>query len=78
MTINFQFVSIYAAYLYDSVKLYATALDKLIREDTDKEMLTHQKLISIATNGTRIVAKMIQSTPYKSKFCKIKVYKILT
>ncbi|KAL0893796.1 hypothetical protein ABMA27_013928 [Loxostege sticticalis] len=61
-----KFVSIYAAYLYDSVKLYATALDKLIREDTAHEMLTHQKLISIASNGTRIVSKMIQSTPYKS------------
>lgn len=60
-------MSIYAAYLYDSVKLYATALDKLIREETAKESLTYAKLMSVATNGSRIVAKMIESTPYKSK-----------
>lgn len=64
----FQFVSIYAAYLYDSVKLYARALDQIIREETRNEPLTEAKLRSIATNGTRIVAKMIQSSPYKSKF----------
>ncbi|XP_013182173.1 PREDICTED: guanylate cyclase 32E-like [Papilio xuthus] len=61
-----KFVSIYAAYLYDSVKLYATALDKLIKEETDKEQLTYKKLMSIATNGSRIVAEMIKSSPYKS------------
>ncbi|KAM3963592.1 receptor-type guanylate cyclase Gyc76C [Aphomia sociella] len=61
-----KFVSIYAAYLYDSVKLYATALDKVIREDTKKDELTYTKLMSIATNGSRIVAKMIESTPFKS------------
>ena len=63
----FQFVSIYAAYLYDSVKLYAKALDEIIKEETRAEMLTMTKLTAIATNGTRIVAKMIQSSPYKSK-----------
>ncbi|KAJ8722786.1 hypothetical protein PYW07_003966 [Mythimna separata] len=61
-----KFVSIYAAYLYDSVKLYAKALDEIIKEDTRIEMLTMDKLTVIATNGTRIVAKMIQSSPYKS------------
>ncbi|CAH2074148.1 unnamed protein product, partial [Iphiclides podalirius] len=61
-----KFVSIYAAYLYDSVKLYATALDKIIKEETEKEELTEVKLLSIATNGSRVVAKMIQSSPYKS------------
>ncbi|XP_053624893.1 receptor-type guanylate cyclase Gyc76C-like isoform X2 [Plodia interpunctella] len=61
-----KFVSIYAAYLYDSVQLYATALDKLIREETEKEVLTYSKLMSVATNGSRIIAKMIESTPYKS------------
>lgn len=66
--VHFQFVSIYAAYLYDSVKLYAKALDAIIKEETRTEELTAQKLISIATNGTRIVAKMIQSSPYKSKY----------
>ncbi|XP_013186534.2 receptor-type guanylate cyclase Gyc76C isoform X2 [Amyelois transitella] len=61
-----KFVSIYAAYLYDSVQLYATALDKLIREETEKEPLTYSKLMSVATNGSRIIAKMIESTPYRS------------
>ncbi|CAG5012725.1 unnamed protein product [Parnassius apollo] len=61
-----KFVSIYAAYLYDSVKLYAIALDKIIKEETEKEKLTYVKLMSIATNGSRIVAKMIESSPYKS------------
>ncbi|KAJ8725569.1 hypothetical protein PYW08_003752 [Mythimna loreyi] len=61
-----KFVSIYAAYLYDSVKLYAKALDEIIKEETRSETLTMVKLTSIATNGTRIVSKMIQSSPYKS------------
>ncbi|XP_068630072.1 receptor-type guanylate cyclase Gyc76C-like [Battus philenor] len=61
-----KFVSIYAAYLYDSVKLYAIALDKIIKEETEKEKLNYEKLMGIATNGSRIVAKMIQSSPYKS------------
>ncbi|KAI8435113.1 hypothetical protein MSG28_003501 [Choristoneura fumiferana] len=60
-----KFVSIYAAYLYDSVQLYARALDKLIKEEKN---LTYQKLMSISTNGSRIVAKMIESTPYKRNF----------
>lgn len=66
----FQFVSIYAAYLYDSVKLYATALHKLIEEETvlKNETLTYQKLMSIATNGSLIVSKMIRITPFKSEF----------
>lgn len=65
----FQFVSIYAAYLYDSVKLYATALHTLIREETvlKNETLTYQKLMSVATNGSLIVSKMIRITPFRSK-----------
>ncbi|XP_041976899.1 receptor-type guanylate cyclase Gyc76C-like [Aricia agestis] len=63
-----KFVSIYAAYLYDSVKLYATALDKIIREETvyKNETLTRDKLTAISTNGSRIVATMIKITPFKS------------
>lgn len=61
-----KFVSIYAAYLYDSVKLYAKALDEIIKEDTATEYLTYPKLMTIATNGSRIVKKMIKSSPYKS------------
>ncbi|KAG6449579.1 hypothetical protein O3G_MSEX006116 [Manduca sexta] len=61
-----KFVSIYAAYLYDSVKLYARALDEIIKEETKKEELTFVKLREIATNGSRIVKKMIDSSPYRS------------
>ncbi|CAH2086570.1 unnamed protein product [Euphydryas editha] len=63
-----KFVSIYAAYLYDSVRLYATALHRLIDEETrlKNETLTYQKLMSIATNGSLIVSKMIQITPFRS------------
>ncbi|XP_039746602.1 receptor-type guanylate cyclase Gyc76C-like isoform X2 [Pararge aegeria] len=63
-----KFVSIYAAYLYDSVKLYATALHKLIEEETTykNETLDYKKLMSIASNGTLIVSKMIHITPFKS------------
>ncbi|XP_026494984.2 receptor-type guanylate cyclase Gyc76C-like isoform X1 [Vanessa tameamea] len=63
-----KFVSIYAAYLYDSVKLYATALHSLIEEETTQknETITYQKLMSIATSGSVIVSKMIRITPFKS------------
>ncbi|XP_069365373.1 receptor-type guanylate cyclase Gyc76C-like isoform X1 [Maniola hyperantus] len=63
-----KFVSIYAAYLYDSVKLYATALHKLIEEETTykNETLDDIKLMSIATNGSLIVSKMIAITPFRS------------
>ncbi|XP_023949227.1 receptor-type guanylate cyclase Gyc76C [Bicyclus anynana] len=63
-----KFVSIYAAYLYDSVKLYATALHTLIEEETTykNESLTYEKLMTIATNGSLIVSKMIHITPFKS------------
>ncbi|XP_026742826.1 receptor-type guanylate cyclase Gyc76C-like isoform X2 [Trichoplusia ni] len=61
-----KFVSIYAAYLYDSVKLYGKALDEIIKEETRTEQLTLHKLHLIAMNGTRIINKMIQSSPYKS------------
>lgn len=63
----FQYVSIYAAYLYDSVKLYAMALNSLIIEEVGNGQLTYAQLMNIATNGSRIIAKMIASTPYKSK-----------
>ncbi|XP_072943508.1 receptor-type guanylate cyclase Gyc76C-like isoform X2 [Epargyreus clarus] len=64
----YKFVSIYAAYLYDSVRLYATALHNLIVEETvlKNETLTYEKLMSVATNGSRIVSKMITNTPFKS------------
>ncbi|OWR49210.1 putative guanylate cyclase [Danaus plexippus plexippus] len=63
-----KYVSIYAAYLYDSVKLYATALHQIIEEETTykNETLTYEKLQSIVTNGTHIVAKMISTTPFNN------------
>lgn len=65
-TVANKYISIYAAYLYDSVKLYAKALHELIKEDTNTEQLTYTKLLSVATNGTRIVNKIIKNSPYSS------------
>ncbi|XP_008543533.1 receptor-type guanylate cyclase Gyc76C [Microplitis demolitor] len=58
---NFEkYVSIYAAYLYDSVKLYATALDQLLREQPDRT------LEEIASNGTQIIETIIRRHTYQS------------
>lgn len=64
--IHLQFVSIYAAYLYDSVKLYAWALDKLLRQE--ERPLTDKVIHDIASNGTRIIETIIKNRTYKSKF----------
>lgn len=61
----FQFVTIYAAYLYDSVKLYASALDKLLKEET--RPLTEKVVRDVASNGTRIIETIIKNRTYKSK-----------
>lgn len=58
-----QFVSIYAAYLYDSVKLYASALHKLLSE---QKLLTDGIIDEIASNGTKIVETIIGLKTYKS------------
>ncbi|GBP92017.1 Receptor-type guanylate cyclase Gyc76C [Eumeta japonica] len=58
-----KFVSIYAAYLYDSVRLYALALDMLLKNE---KPLTQKKVLEVVTNGSKIIATMIRSTPYKS------------
>lgn len=60
-----QFVSIYAAYLYDSVKLYAWALDKLLKEE--ERPLTENVIRDIASNGTRLIETIIKNRTYKSK-----------
>lgn len=60
----FQFVTIYAAYLYDSVKLYAWALDKLLQED--QRQLTDTVIHEIASNGTRIIETIIKNRTYDS------------
>ncbi len=45
----------YAAYLYDAVKLYAEALDEVLKEGGNFK------------NGTRVIEKVI-GRAYKSKF----------
>lgn len=60
-----QFVSIYAAYLYDSVKLYAWALDKLLKQE--ERPLDERVIHEIASNGTRIIETIIKNRTYKSK-----------
>lgn len=62
----FQHVSIYAAYLYDSVKLYAHALDKLLK--SENRTLSDEVIFDVASNGTRIVETIIHNGSYKSKF----------
>ncbi|XP_030761809.1 receptor-type guanylate cyclase Gyc76C-like isoform X2 [Sitophilus oryzae] len=47
-----KFVSIYAAYLYDSVKLYASALHHLLAKE---QPLNETGIKEIASNGTRII-----------------------
>lgn len=57
-----KYISIHAAYLYDSVKLYATALDQLIREQPD------HTLEDIVKNGTQIIETIIRMHTYQSEF----------
>ncbi|XP_017892325.1 receptor-type guanylate cyclase Gyc76C-like isoform X2 [Ceratina calcarata] len=55
-----KYVSIHAAYLYDSVKLYAIALDQLIRDQPE------HTLEEIASNGTQIIETIIRNHTYQS------------
>ncbi|EZA56309.1 Guanylate cyclase 32E [Ooceraea biroi] len=55
-----KYVSIYAAYLYDSLKLYARALDQLIRDQPD------QPIEELAKNGTLIIETIIKNHTYQS------------
>ncbi|XP_060811458.1 receptor-type guanylate cyclase Gyc76C-like [Bombus pascuorum] len=55
-----KYVSIHAAYLYDSVKLYARALDQLLRDQPD------HTLEEIASNGTQIIETIIRNHTYQS------------
>ncbi|XP_060527636.1 receptor-type guanylate cyclase Gyc76C-like isoform X2 [Cylas formicarius] len=59
-----KFVSIYAAYLYDSVKLYASALHHLLA----KEGTVDDKVIrEVSGNGTKIIETIIEiNQTYKS------------
>lgn len=64
LTDRLQYVSIYAAYLYDSFKLYANALHQLLSE---QQILTDQIIDEIASNGTKIVETIIKMKTYKSE-----------
>lgn len=60
-----QFISIYAAYLYDSVKLYAWALDKMLR--MEERLLTDEVILEVASNGTRVIDTIIKNRTYMSE-----------
>ncbi|KAH8373431.1 hypothetical protein KR009_006854 [Drosophila setifemur] len=59
-----KFISIYAAYLYDSVKLYAWAVDQLLRQET--RVLTDEVIFEVASNGTRVIDTIIKNRTYMS------------
>ncbi|BFF97986.1 receptor-type guanylate cyclase Gyc76C-like [Drosophila madeirensis] len=59
-----KFISIYAAYLYDSVKLYAWAVDKMLRQET--RVLTDEVIFDVASNGTRVIDTIIKNRTYMS------------
>ncbi|KAK9751499.1 Receptor family ligand binding region [Popillia japonica] len=59
-----KFVPIHAAYLYDSVMLYAKALDKLINDE--KTSLAPRSIDEIASNGTEIIKTIIDFKNYSS------------
>lgn len=60
-----KFVSIYAAYLYDSVKLYALALHQLLSNEA--RTLTDEVIREVASNGTAIIDAIIKNGTYRSK-----------
>lgn len=59
-------MSIYAAYLYDSVKLYGWALDELLRQE--QRPLTDDVIHEVASNGTKIIETIIKNRTYKSEY----------
>ena len=61
----FQFVPIYAAYLYDSVKLYARALHHLLSQEP---FIDDAVIDRVASNGTKIIETIISNKTYESKF----------
>lgn len=57
-----KYVSIYAAYLYDAVMLYARALDMLLQK---YDVVTEEILHKVASNGTLII-EMLKNHTYES------------
>lgn len=66
IVIKFQFVSIYAAYLYDSVYLYAKALHNLLHQN-QTQPITPELIDEVASNGTKIIEAIIAMKNYSSK-----------
>lgn len=60
-------MSIYAAYLYDSVMLYARTLDLLLRDKANGRELTGEMIDEIAYNGTLIIETLVNNITYQSK-----------
>lgn len=63
-----KYISIYAAYLYDSVMLYAKALHQLLMKE--ERQLTDDVIREVASNGTAIIQTIIQNRTYKSESLK--------
>ncbi|XP_073983088.1 receptor-type guanylate cyclase Gyc76C-like isoform X2 [Rhodnius prolixus] len=64
-----KFVSIYAAYLYDSVWLYARALHELIYGNTsngETRNITENVIKEVVKNGTKIIETIVRTKTYKS------------
>nr|CAD7429253.1 unnamed protein product [Timema monikensis] len=61
-----RFVSIYAAYLYDSVKLYAHALHELLDKYSIANQ-TDQVIEQVASNGTKII-ETLKGRSYTSEY----------
>ncbi|XP_050532707.1 receptor-type guanylate cyclase Gyc76C-like isoform X2 [Daktulosphaira vitifoliae] len=61
-----KFVSIYAAYLYDSVMLYARALDFLLKSRSSVQNITVDIIDEVASNGTLIIETIIKNITYQS------------
>lgn len=60
-------MSIYAAYLYDSVMLYARTLDLLLRDKANGRELTGEMIDEVAYNGTLIIETLVKNITYQSK-----------
>lgn len=60
-----KFISIYAAHLYDSVKLYGYALHQLLMKE--QRPLTDEVIREVASNGTAIIDAIIQNRTYRSE-----------
>lgn len=66
-------MSIYAAYLYDSVMLYARTLDLLLRDRANGRELTGEMIDEVAYNGTLIIETLVKNITYQSKY-KLKIH----